>query len=308
MKQRMLILGGMLILGVVLLASGCTRQEESGQRQRIPVEQQIPEQSDAEQGNLRASAAYLKYFGPPPQVKDGATCYALVGYAPAAGQQGRIRPFPLFLLDADNQMQIVVEQLLQWTDGWSGADKRANPFPEETELLGLSQNQDLVRVELGMPAKALANPSVVPIMVGLLAHALTQFDGVERVMVVVNGTLLPLQAERGFLPDMALVVAPSAPKVLAVVGNWEGEGRATAEVSVFLDRPVSVDSLQVRSADQQTLEGEMFQSLFNMAVVIRPQQPLDLREGAPLGVQWKVTDALGRTGQGEGTFLLSRVQ
>jgi hypothetical protein len=127
------------------------------------------------------------------------------------------------------------------------------------------------------------------------------------VQVVAGGTLLPQQAERGFYPDPEAVMPPGLPRVLTVAGVWEEAVANPEEVSVFFDRPVGVEEVRV-SVDGRRLEGDYFTSVFDMAVVIRPQQPEKLREGLPVAVAWRVVDRLGRKGEGEKTFPLARVE
>jgi len=257
-------------------------------------------------GSIEASGAYLRFFGAPPSVAEG-SCFALVGYYPLAGDPGKVVPFPLFMFNRENRMQVMVEQLLQWGEGWDMGGVARNPFPPGTELYSLTREEDLVRVELSPVVLREAGAPEKRLILAVLGHTLVQFEGVRRVMVVAGGELLPFQAERGFFPDPDAVLPPGEPTVLSVVGVWEEGSREAQEVSVFFDRPVAVQQIEL-SSDGRRLEGEYFRSVFDMAVVVRPQAPGAVREGMPVQVEWIVNDPLGRPGEGKKTFALRRLE
>ncbi|NIQ98366.1 MAG: hypothetical protein GWO11_07980, partial [Desulfuromonadales bacterium] len=53
-------------------------------------------------------------------------------------------------------------------------------------------------------------------------------------------------------------------------------------------------------------EGDYYQSVFNMSVIIHPENPGRIREGMTLRAHWNVVDDLGRRGQGTEEFTLQR--
>lgn len=285
-----------LLLFILLLAAlvGCERKEEA---KKEPAKAA---------GNVEASQAYRSWFGEPPTVAEG-TCFALVGYYPLAAAPGKVTPFPLFMFNREDQLQVVTEQLLRWGEGWDMGGAALNPFPAGTELLSLTRTGDLVRVELSEPALTGSDGAGQKLILAVLGHSLTQFEGVERVQVVAGGVLLPLQAERGFFPDPEAVAPPGEPRALTVAGVWEEGTASPEEVSVFFDRPLRVEEIRV-SVDGRRLEGDYFTSVFDMAVVIRPKEAAELREGLPVTVAWRVVDRLGRKGEGEKVFALGRVE
>jgi hypothetical protein len=181
-----------------------------------------------------------------------------------------------------------------------------NPFPPGTELVSLTRSGDLVRVELSELALTENDPAGQKLILAVLGHTLAQFEGVDRVQVVAGGTLLPQQAERGFCPDTEAVMPPSEPRALTVAGVWEEAAANPEEVSVFFDRPVRVEDIRV-SVNGRRMEGDYFTSVFDMAVVLRPKEPVLLKEGLPVTVAWRVVDRLERKGEGEKTFALGRV-
>ncbi len=282
-----------LLLLLLLTALGCERKEE------VVVE------SPRTAGNVLASGAYLTYFGEPPTVAEG-TCYALVGFFPLAEQPEKVTPFPLFMFNHENQLQVVTEQLLQWGEGWDMGGVAHNPFPPGTELYSLTKEEDLVRVELSPVVLTGTDEGDKKLILAAIGHTLAQFEGVRRVMVVAGGELLPFQSERGFFPDPGAVVPPGAPRVLSVAGVWAEGAADPEEVSIFFDRPVTVDTVRV-AVDGRRLEGDYFRSVFDMAVVVHPQQAEQLHAGLPVTVAWRVGDRLGRQGEGEKTFALQRI-
>jgi germination protein M len=283
-----------LILMLLGIVAGCQRQSET-KKEPVPVA-----------SNVEATPAYRSFFGEPPTVAEG-SCYALVGYYPLAAMPGKISPFPLFMFDREDQLEVVTEQLLRWGEGWDMGGAAINPFPPGTELLSLTRSGDLVRVELSEPALTGSNPASQNLILAVLGHTLAQFEGVDPVQVVAGGTLLPLQADRGFYPDPEAVVPPGEPRALTVAGVWEDAAAHPEEVSVFFDRPVRVEEVRV-SVDGRRLEGDYFTSVFDMAVVIRPKEPVLLMVGLPVTVAWRVADRLGRKGEGGKTFPLARVE
>lgn len=285
-----------LLATLLLPLSGCERREVS------PPVASAPTSS----GSIEASSAYLRFFGTPPSVAEG-SCFALVGYYPLVGKPGKVVPFPLFMFNRENRMQVVVEQLLKWGEGWDMGGTARNPFPPGTELYSLTREDDLVRVELSPSVLGETGAQEKRLILAVLGHTLAQFEGVRRVMIVAGGKLLPFQAERGFIPDPEAVLPPGEPTVLSVVGVWEEGRQEPQEVSVFFDRPVTVQQVEL-SSDGRRLEGEYFRSVFDMAVVVRPQAVGEYREGMPVQVEWEVNDPLGRRGEGSKTFALRRLE
>lgn len=278
------------------LLSGCPGEEK-----------EKPPQTQAwTQGNVRATGSYIEFFGEPPTVKQG-TCYAQVGYYPLAEAPGKLRPFPLFLFNPDKRLELVTDHLLHWGEGWDMGGILLNPFPPETQLVSLGREGDLVRVELS-PEIAEVDEFQRQVVINVIGLTLTQFEGVSRVMVIAGGELLPEQAEKGFIPDASAVAGPGEPLVLAVTGTWEEGRKDPEEVSIFFDRPITVEEIDLIDERGNPLEGDYYRSVFDMAVVLHPANPAAITEGIPLKVAWKVTDRLGRKGAGEKTFSLKRLE
>jgi hypothetical protein len=258
------------------------------------------------QGNVRATGSYIEHFGEPPTVKEG-TCYAQVGYYPLADAPGKLRPFPLFLFNPDKRLELVTEHLLHWGEGWDMGGVLLNPFPPGTQLVSVSREGDLVRVELS-PEIAEVDNLQRQVVINVLGLTLVQFEGVSRVMVIAGGELLSDQAEKAFIPDASVVAGPGEPLVLAVTGTWEEGRKDPEEVSIFFDRPITVEEIDLMDERGNPLQGDYYRSVFDMAVVVHPADPAAVTEGMLLKVVWKVSDRLGRKGAGEKTFKLKRLE
>lgn len=281
-----------LPVALMLMMSGCQREEVSP-----------PKVS----GEVRATARYLEYFGDPPTVAEG-TCYALVGFYPSARETGKVSPFPLFLFNQEQQLEIVTEQLLRWGEGWDMGGMLLNPFPPETELIALQQEEDMVRVELSDQAWDGTDAGQKKTILDVVGHTLAQFEGVSRVMLVAAGKLFPYQAERAFVPDPSVLAPPGPPQVLAVAATWQAGNAVPEDLSVFFDRPVTVQTFELADDGGRRIEGEYYRSAFDMAVVVHPADPAAIVEGMPVQVSWQVTDGLGREGEGHRSLFLTRLE
>jgi hypothetical protein len=239
-------------------------------------------------------------------VKEG-TCYAQVGFYPLAEDPGKLRPFPLFVMNREKRMELVTDYLLHWGEGWDMGGVLLNPFPPGTQLVSLSREGDLVRVELS-PEIAGADDLQRQVIINVIGLTLAQFEGVSRVMVIAGGELLPNQADKAFIPDASVVAGPGEPLVLAVTGTWEERSKDPEEVSIFFDRPITVEEIDLIDERGNPLQGDYYRSVFDMAVVLHPADPAAITEGMPLKVAWNVTDRKGRKGAGEKTFPLKRLE
>ena len=76
------------------------------------------------------------------------------------------------------------------------------------------------------------------------------------------------------------------------------------EVNAFFDRPVDVTALKMMDNSGKPFEGEVYQSVFDMAAVMKPKEPERFTAGMPVQVRWNVSDKLGRKSQGTETLPL----
>ncbi|BCR04972.1 hypothetical protein DESUT3_20410 [Desulfuromonas versatilis] len=279
-----------ILAGAVLAASGCRRGD----------------QQPAREGRITATAVYETHFGEAPNPQEGA-CFALVGFLPAATQEGKVVPLPLFLFKQEEQMRQLVERLITVDEGAAARVGVASPFAENTTLLGLRQQEDTVIVDLTGQGDLAAEPQRARLILAALGHSLVQFPGVAKLIVTASGNPLP-GSEAGYVPSPEDVAAPGNPVVLGVLASWEQQRPAPEEVSVYFDRPVTIQQIQLTDQAGNRIEGEYFQSIFNMAVVIHPPATQSVSEGMPVRVAWEVTDFKGRSSKGDQMFQLMRME
>ncbi|MFA5516583.1 MAG: GerMN domain-containing protein [Desulfuromonadales bacterium] len=278
------------LLLILPLLAACERREAENPAQRI-----------------EATEAYRTYFGPPPIVREG-SCFALVGFLPLDGNPGQVKPLPFFLFveEPSRQMRLLIEHLLQLPEHVLPPGLIA-PFPAGATLETLTVRGEVAEVNLSFPGEAPTDPQIIQGIASALGHSLVQFPGILRVRISAGNSLLPHLPPEGFLPDPADVFQPEPPRPIGIAGVWEN-GSGPEEVMLFFDRPVEVRSVQLTSEGGKPLDGDYFQSAFDMAVVVRPAAPASLAEGMPITVDFAVADSLERAASGRETFPLSRIE
>ncbi len=267
---------------LLLTVVACTREEKAAEP--------LP-------GKVSATAAYEKYFGPPPAVLEG-EAFAVTGFLPVADTPGKVRPIPLFMITKGRRPDLLISHLLALPE-FSLPPGLVNPFPPGTRLESYSVQGDTAELTLSFPNNAANDMQGI---VAAISHSLAQFPEIRRVRVKAGGALLAGIPSEGVFPDPRDILAPEAPRPIAVVCSWE-EGRPR-EVSVFFDRPVTVQNIRLATGDGRSLAGDFYRSVFDMAVVIHPADPRQIAEGMPIIVDWQATDPLGRSGAGRDTFPL----
>lgn len=241
----------------------------------------------------KATGAYREAFGPPPKV-EGAGCIAAVAFLPGAGASGsadRLGPVPLFSVEPDR----VVEQAARVVvEGYPTPVRYFEPpraYPQGSRFLGLEVHGRTATVGVSLPGAA-AEPRGLQ----ALAQTLTQFEGIEAVSLAVAGGATAGPAR----PDPSLWEPPPPPRLLDVVSSVH-PGEEPEEIDVLFDRPLEVRSFSLRLGDGTGIPGRTYTSMFDMAVVHRPESPEVIREGLPLAVRWSVADRTGRAAKGERT-------
>lgn len=267
---------------VPVLAAGCSRSAE---------------EKAAGEGRIDATSAYESFFGPPPTVKEG-TCFAMAGYLPLADRPVHVAPVPVFTFSRERRMELLVERLLSMDPAVLRRLGLTNPFPPGTLLHSLRQEGETVLVDFSSPMSGIDSERSQAIL-AVVGHSMAQFPGVEKIFVTAAGGPLPGQPTEGYTPVSATVVPPGAPVLLQVALVREKGKTVPNEISVFFDRPVTVHEIRLLDAQGRRVQGDFFRSVFDMAVVIHPANPAAFRVGAPIKVEWDVTDLLGRTGRGE---------
>lgn len=276
---------------LVIFISGCRNNEQ----------EVTPEKSA-----VTASKAYTTYFGEPPKVTGG-QCYALAGFYPRAENPARVTPIPHFLLsEGKRRRQLLVQQLIKGGAIPGLEEVFVNPFPPGTKLLSLTVNGVTMNVDLSPEVLEQTDPVLQKGLLAGLGHTLIQFDPIENLVVTAAGTPLPWMPGSSYEPLRGSVMAPQEPRLLTAVANYAEEAAVPEEILVFFDRPVSVDSFTLAAANGNEVRGEYYTSVFDMAVVLHPEDPDRLMAGDRVVVAWSVTDRLGRKASGQDSLVLRR--
>lgn len=283
---RKLLLGFFVLLSAALLA-GCEKKAPP-----------------APAGTVKASPAYVEYFGPPPTPESG-TCFARVGFFPLRSDPGKLRPVPFFLFREEGQLQLVLDRLVSGEVTFPAESALFNPFPAGTRIQVRSLEEGVTELTLSLESTSTVAPDLAA-MAAALTETAVQFDEVKRVRILLNGVPLEGMPADGFGHEPQRIASPDSPMLLMVVGSWEQGAEDLEEILANFDRPVTIGSFRLRDAAGQEVKGKYYQSAFNMAVVIHPEAPSAFREGVALSAAWDVTDALGRHGKGEAVFGLQR--
>jgi hypothetical protein len=261
------------------------------------------ESSVATQGTVKANQAYLNHFGEPPVPEKG-ECFARVGFYPLKGSTGKVTAMPFFLFNKDDQLSLLMERLAGNEAGYLSRSQLFNPFPPESSIRLVSQEGETV--DLDVSVKESPSAESVAAMAASLTETATQFEGIEKVRIAINGAPLSEMPEGGFAHDAGRIEPPGPPTLLLVIGAWEKGAQDPEEILVDFDRPVEIESFSLLDGAGQEIKGDYFTSAFDMAVVIHPENPSAIREGMTLRAEWRVVDRLGRKGEGAGDFTLER--
>jgi hypothetical protein len=279
------------IVAIMVLASfaACTRNQET------PASQQV---------RVFATKAFESYFGPAPTTDKG-LCYAFVIYFPSAKDPGKAVPFPFFTFDEASLKKVAVQRLIGgMAELKSYQGEIRQPFPPGTRLLAVTEKNGVVTVDFGGELLGVKQDEAAErALVNALVLTLSQFNGVKEVRIQVDGKQNRLDKLLQ-PPDKHAVLQPSAPRLLGVTAMREKGAKNVAEVDAFFDRPVEINSLQMTGVDGKPFEGEIYQSVFDMAGVLKPKAPELFKAGMPIKVRWNITDKLGRNASGESEIQL----
>jgi hypothetical protein len=255
-------------------------------------------------GTVQASPAYMEYFGQPPTPESG-TCFARVGYYPLRGDAEKVRPVPFFLFREEGQLALLLERLVSDEVTFPAESTHFNPFPVGARIQIHALEEGVLELALNLGGTD-AGSAELAAMAASLTETAVQFDEVNKVRIMLDGAPLAGMPDGGFGHEPKRIATPDAPLLLMVVGNWEHGAEDPEEILANFDRPVTVSNFRLRDASDREVQGNYFQSVFNMAVVIHPEDPSLFREGVTLSAEWEVVDGLGRHGQAEGDFRLQR--
>jgi germination protein M len=285
---RKVILLSCLILS--LLVSGCQRKQEEPQ---------------AVGGRVEATTAYRTYFGDPPTVPEG-ICFAVAGFYPLLNSPDKVMPVPHFTFALTDRPQLVMEQVMLGGEPLGMETAFVNPFPVGTHLRDLRVSDGVAIVDFSRDILEVP----VELQPGLLAstaHTLVQFAEIERVLITAEGQPLPFApTQEPMLADRAVVVEPGPPTLLQAFLH-EDDDAIPGEMLVFFDRPVRLVSFSLEYPQGEPVKGDYFTSVFDMAVVIHPEDPNITQVGDEVFVSWQIVDGRGREGRGEGFWPLGHL-
>lgn len=283
-----------LLTGVLLLLAGALLTACEKKSAEVPA------------GTVKASPAFVHYFGEPPTPERGVG-FARVGFYPLRADSSKVRAVPFFLFREEGQLELLLQRLISAEVTFPGKSPLVNPFPAGSRLQVRSLGDGLIELDLTLGA-ATADAAAQSAMVAALTETAVQFDEVNRVRLLLDGAAWPGMPAEGFAHDTQQIADPGAPTLLSLVGVWDKGAQDPEEILVNFDRPVTIQHFALRDATGKDVQGKFFQSVFNMAVVLHPERAAEFREGITLTAEWEVVDSLGRAGKGVDTFSLLRLE
>lgn len=269
---------------------------------------QPDEASDPEpqaSGVVVATQAYLDHFGEPPQGKAG-QAFARVGYLPVRHVPGKVRAFPLFLFSKDGELRQILNRLTGGELAFPQNSGFYNPFPSDLQVTSASPDNSTQTLSLmtqqSWPEDDMASAGLS------LAATVFQFEQASKVVIMLNGQPMPTMPGGGYLRNPETLIEVDPPALVLMAGMWEKGTDKLDELLIEFDRPVKVNSFKLYDGTGKTIKGEYFTSIFNMAVVILPEDSSLYKEGDVLRAEWDVIDDKGRTNSGTSIMALRRYE
>jgi hypothetical protein len=255
-----------------------------------------------DKGIVEANQAYLSHFGSAPEVNSG-TAYARVGYFPLKDKPGKVGAMPMFLLTQNDQMVKILENIARNEMMVFGNTPYYNPFPEDFTL-DISLNDNIATINIQTTEEWKKEDQKAATLA--LTETALQFDQVKSVSIMLNGNLVDEMPQHGSMHNENAIVEVGPPKLILIAGVWEGKQKEPEEILIEFDRPVILENFELTHPDGQKVQGDYYQSIFQMAVVVHPEFPEMFQEGTKLKAQWQAIDLLGRSNQGTDTLALIR--
>ncbi|MEJ2521218.1 MAG: hypothetical protein P8Y91_12910, partial [Desulfuromonadales bacterium] len=168
-----------------------------------------------------------------------------------------------------------------------------SPVEDGTQTLHLQTAQSWDRTAQELTVQAFAETAL-------------QFPETRRVRVTLNDKPLSTMPAAGYQHQPDMIDDVGLPDLVLMAGVWNAEDSAPAELLIEFDRPIRLNTFSLTDADGNKVAGDYYLSIFQMAVVVHPQEPERYQAGTPLHAAWDVTDDLGRRSQGEKTLSLIR--
>jgi hypothetical protein len=274
-----------LLLLLALAISGCDRQK------------------GAERSTVTVTPAFLEHFGQLPETETG-SCIARVGYFPLKGDPARVRAVPYILFRESGQLEQILGRMVSEREIFLPGGDFFTPFPPGSSVWLSLDDEGIVLVDL-TPGAEMTQEDLQG-AVAAITETAVQFDKVDRVRILLAGDPVPGMPGEGFRHEPGRIAPVPPPTLLMVSGMWEEGDEEPDEILVNFDRPVTVEDFRLLGPSGEAVRGDYYRSVFDMAVVIHPENPGDFAEGMLLRAEWEVVDALGRRGKGSGEFALKR--
>lgn len=257
----------------------------------------------AKPARVSATGAFERAFGPAP-TSDKGTCFAFVIYFPSAKDPGKLTPFPFFSFDEASLKKVALERMIGGIDEASYRGEFVHLFPPGSRLLSLSEERGVVTLDYSKEVAPLAlDPERSKLLKSSVGLTLAQFRGVNGVRITSEGKeLFPEFALKEQSP--AAVAEPAEPRLLGVIAMKETAADAVKEVDALFDRPVDIKEFQFHTDSGTLVAGDVFHSMFDMAAVLKPKDPAQLKNLTSLRVRYRVVDKLGRAAAGDTSVAL----
>jgi hypothetical protein len=268
-------------------------------------QQEDPAPAAQPTGVVTASQAYLDNFGEPPQGKAG-EAFARVGYLPVRNSPEKVRAFPLFLFSKDRELPQIISRLTGDELVLPEASGFHNPFPDDLQVTSASAEKGVQTLSLmtqqSWPVDDIASAGLA------LAATTLQFEQTSKVVIMLNGQPLPQMPADGYVHDPGILANVEPPSLVLMAGMWEQGTENLDELLIEFDRPVKVNNFKLYDSYEKSVEGEYFTSIFQMAVVVLPEDKTLYGEGDVLRAEWEVVDFMGRANSGSSSMPLHRYE
>jgi hypothetical protein len=261
------------------------------------------EPPSAPPGVVEASKLYQQFFGPPPEVREG-KAYARVAFLPLKADAHRVSAVPIYLFKENGHLESILNRLAGGELLLPEGSPMFNPFSDQVSLSVKKHQDKTLTLLLGLPTGTSPEPAT---LVPSIVETAAQFDDVERVIILTERGELKGMPDGGYQSDLQRISDVAPPGVIMISGIWDEGKKDPEEINVSFDRPVTVNSFQLSHADGGKVVGEYFTSIFQMAIVVHPDNPTRINEGLVLNAEWDVTDARGRSGAGREDFRLKKL-
>ena len=268
-------------------------------------QQEEPVPASQPSGIVIASQAYLDNFGEPPQGKAG-EAFARVGYLPVRKAPGKVRAFPLFLFSKDRELQQILSRLTGGELMFPESFGLYSPFPKDLKVTSASNEKGTQTLSL-MTQQSWSADDIASAGLAMAATVL-QFEQTNKVFIMLNGQPLPQMPADGYVLDPETLADVEPPSLVLMAGMWEQGTDNLDELLVEFDRPVKVNNFKLYNSSENSIEGEYFTSIFQMAVVVLPGDKTLYKEGDVLRAEWDVVDFMGRVNSGSSIMPLRRYE